>query len=64
MYTENCIKGKTIMTLLLEIITLGLAVAFCIQQIKALLKALKTDKSEKRHNASAYKAGCYQVRWH
>lgn len=52
------------MTLILELLTLGLAVAFCIQQIRALLKALKTDKSEKRHNASAYKAGCYEVRWH
>lgn len=52
------------MTLILEIITLGLAVAFCILQIKALLKVLKTDKSEKQYNASAYKAGCYHVRWH
>ena len=48
------------MILILELITLGLAVVFCGQQVKQLITIKKTVK----YNANNYKAGVYEVRWH
>ena len=53
------------MTLILELITLGLAIAYCWQQLKQIAQLLKKDEPKKTsYNPENYKAGCYDVRWH